>query len=195
MMRFSFLVSLVIAFVLLAGHVRAGSDYGDFAENIPENAASIVVAGGCFWCIEKDFEKLSAVYEAVSGFAGGTSTNPTYESYAGHREAVEIYYNPKRISFEELIEHFYRHVDYEDNEGQFCDRGHSYSPAIFVENEEQRAIAKRLAPATSVVPIEGRSKFWAASKSHQDFYRKRPIRYKVYRTQCGRDRRVNELNR
>ena len=172
----------------------AGSDYGDFGQNVPASSESLIVAGGCFWCIEKDFEKLDAVYEVVSGYAGGTKKNPTYQSHQGHREVVKIYYDPEAISFTDLIDYYYRHVDYQDDGGQFCDRGHAYSPAIHVKNEEQRQIAKERAPATSVVPIEDDVTFWQAERYHQDYYMKNNLRYKFYRFSCGRDQRVAELN-
>ena len=185
---------LMVATGLLGASANAGSDYGDFGESVPENAAFMVVAGGCFWCIEKDFEKLESVYEVVSGYAGGASKNPTYYSHSGHREVVKIYYNPEAVSYAELIDYYYRHVDYEDNGGQFCDRGHAYTPVIHVKNEEQRQIAQQRAPAGSVVPIEDEVMFWQAEQYHQDYYMKNPLRYKYYRYSCGRDRRVAELN-
>ena len=196
-----FLLSLFIAiaaFMMGAGGTLApayaGSDYGDFGKNVPDTSESLIVAGGCFWCIEKDFEKLDAVHEVVSGYAGGTLKNPTYQSHQGHREVVKIYYDPQAISFAELIDYYYRHVDYQDDEGQFCDRGHAYSPAIHVKTEEQRQIAKTRAPATSVVPIEDDVTFWEAERYHQDYYMKNNLRYKFYRFSCGRDQRVAELN-
>ena len=174
--------------------VNAGSDYGDYAQNLPDGAASLIVAGGCFWCIEKDFEKLDAVYEVVSGYAGGSLEDPTYQSHQGHREVVQIHYDPTAIQFEELITHYYTHVDYEDTGGQFCDRGHAYSPAIHVSSEKERSIATRLAPKTSLVPIEDEVTFWPAERYHQDYYMKNPVRYNFYRFSCGRDARVAALN-
>lgn len=173
--------------------VYAGSDYGDFAKNLPDNSKSIILAGGCFWCIEKDFEKLDAVYEVVSGYAGGDVQDPTYQSHEGHREVVQVHYNPDETDFETLIAYYYDHVDYQDGDGQFCDRGRAYTPAIHVQNEQERGIAERLAPRTSIVPIEGDVKFWPAELYHQDYYMKNPFRYKFYRTACGRDARVREL--
>jgi len=194
----SSLLMAIAAFMIGAGGTLtpayAGSDYGDFGKNVPDTSESLIVAGGCFWCIEKDFEKLDAVHEVVSGYAGGTLKNPTYQSHQGHREVVKIYYDPEAISFAELIDYYYRHVDYQDDEGQFCDRGHAYSPAIHVKTEEQRQIAKERAPATSVVPIEDDVTFWEAERYHQDYYMKNNLRYKFYRFSCGRDQRVAELN-
>ena len=171
----------------------AGSDYGDFARGVPETVQTLIVAGGCFWCIEKDFEKLDSVYEVVSGYAGGAKQDPTYRAHQGHREVVQIYYDPEAVSFDTLIDYYYAHVDYQDNGGQFCDRGHAYSPAIHVKTQAQRMIAQKLAPQSSVVPIEDDVKFWPAEQYHQDYYMKNPLRYKFYRASCGRDRRIREL--
>lgn len=173
---------------------QAGSSYGEFAENLPDGAQSVILAGGCFWCIEQDYEKLDAIYEVVSGYAGGDKANPTYQSHAGYREVVQVHYDPAAISFEELIDYYYRHVDYQDDSGQFCDRGRAYTPAIHVKSDEERMIAEALAPDTSVVPIEDDVKFWPAEQYHQDYYLKNPFRYKFYRTTCGRDARVRALN-
>ena len=167
---------------------------------VPASAAeeeTFVFSGGCFWCTEADFEKIRGVREVISGFTGGDTANPKYYSgqWGNHREAALVHYNPKIISFEELVEHVYKTIDYEDNEGQFCDRGHSYSPAIYFKTEEERAIAERLAPPTSVVPIEPEGKFHPVRDAHQDFYKKRPVRYKVYRTGCGRDKRIGQLKK
>ena len=189
-----FFLSLLSGVLLSVSGAFAGSDYGDFGKNLPDSAQSLIVAGGCFWCIEKDFEKLDAVYEVVSGYAGGDLQNPTYQSHQGHREVVQIYYDAEAIGFDELISYYYRHVDYQDDGGQFCDRGRAYMPAIHVKNDEERAIAKQLAPATSIVPIEDEVKFWPAETYHQDYYLKNPFRYKFYRTTCGRDSRVQALN-
>ena len=195
------LQKFIIAFGLMTAPIMGifpalgGSTYGDFAENLPDTAESLIVAGGCFWCIEKDFEKLDAVYEVVSGYAGGETQNPTYRSHAGHREVVEIHYDPEAISFKELIDYYYRHVDYQDDGGQFCDRGRAYTPAIHVKNDEQRDIAIARAPKSSIVPIEDDVQFWPAEQYHQDYYLKNPFRYKFYRKTCGRDARVEALNR
>jgi peptide-methionine (S)-S-oxide reductase len=161
-----------------------------------ERTETFVYSGGCFWCTEADSEKLHGVVETISGFTGGSTTKPKYTpgGWGDHREAAQVIYKPDVISFADLVRHVYATVDYEDNEGQFCDRGHSYSPAIYVKNDEQAAIAKRLAPPTSVIPIEMESAFYPVRDSHQDFYKKRGVRYKAYRFSCGRDRRLSTLN-
>ncbi|EAQ99441.2 peptide-methionine (S)-S-oxide reductase MsrA [Congregibacter litoralis] len=159
-------------------------------------------AGGCFWCVEADFEKLDGVLDVVSGFTGGTLQNPTYRgNHEGHYEAAEITYDSDEISYEALLTHFWRTVDPLDAGGQFCDRGFSYKTAIFVANEEEREAAERslqevdaLFPddvvATVILPA---GRFWPVEEYHQDYAKKNPLRYKYYRFGCGRDKRVKEL--
>ena len=158
---------------------------------------TFVYSGGCFWCTEADTEKLDGVSEVISGFTGGTSQNPRYypNAYGDHREAAQVFYDPDVVSFEDLVRHVYRTVDYEDNKGQFCDRGKSYSPAIYFKSEDEKAIAKRLAPASSVVPIEPEQQFFPVRDQHQNFYKKHSGKYKFYRFRCGRDQRLKKLNR
>ena len=167
------------------------------------NMASTVVtaetfnySGGCFWCTEADTEKLDGVSEVISGFTGGTTANPRYEpgKWGDHREAAQVIYDPEVITFEKLVRHVYATIDYEDVEGQFCDRGRSYSPAIYYKTESERLIAERLAPKNSVVPIEPESDFYPVREEHQDFYKKRSFKYNYYRSRCGRDSRLNALN-
>ena len=166
--------------------------------------ATATFAGGCFWCVESDFEKLEGVSEAVSGYTGGTVDNPTYKQVAkettGHVEAAQIFYDPAVVSYRELVDYFFRHIDPLDDGGQFCDRGFSYTTAIFVNSPEQRAdaeAAKATAEAELGKPVVTRivdaSTFWVAEDYHQDYYKKNPLRYKYYRTSCGRDRRVAKI--
>ena len=153
-------------------------------------------SGGCFWCTEADTEKLDGVSEVISGFTGGTTASPRYEpgKWGDHREAAQVVYNPRIISYEQLVTHVFATIDYEDGEGQFCDRGHSYSPAIYYKTDAERRIAERLAPNNSVVPIEPESDFYPVREEHQDFYKKRSLKYNYYRFSCGRDSRLDELN-
>ena len=159
-------------------------------------AETFTFSGGCFWCTEADFEKLDGVSEVISGFTGGTTLNPRYQpgKWGDHREAAQVIYDPEVISFEDLVRHVYSTIDYEDNDGQFCDRGKSYSPAIYYKSAEERLIAKRLAPITSIVPIEPESLYYPVRDEHQDFYKKKTLTYKYYRLRCGRDSRINALN-
>jgi len=168
-------------------------------------ADKAVLAGGCFWCMEADFEKLKGVTDVVSGFTGGTLKNPTYRgNHEGHYEAVEITYDPAIISYQGIIDHFWVNHDPFDSRGQFCDKGHEYLAAIFVANDEERAIAEQSRQAvvkmfpdqTVVTPILNAGVFWPITGNesyHQDYYRNNPTRYKSYRWGCGRDRRLEEI--
>ncbi len=173
-------------------------------QNDGEEMASAIYAGGCFWCIEADFEKLDGVIEAISGYSGGALENPTYEqvSYTktGHYEVVKVIYDPEKISYRQLTDYFFRHIDPFDAKGQFCDKGSSYLSAVFVDNEQERAIAENvkqqgetLLGKKFVTPILDRAIFWPAEDYHQDYYKKNPRRYKFYRTSCGRDARVRRI--
>jgi len=168
-------------------------------------AEKAVLAGGCFWCMEKDFEALEGVSEVISGFTGGTAKNPTYRGdHAGHYEAVEITYDPKLVSYEELLNHFWVNIDPFDAHGQFCDKGFSYLSAIFVQNPEEQQLAEktkqqvidRFPGQTVVTPILPTSEFFPIKGDeihHQDFYKKSPLRYKAYRWGCGRDQRLKSI--
>ncbi|MFQ5562557.1 MAG: peptide-methionine (S)-S-oxide reductase MsrA [Parvularculaceae bacterium] len=162
--------------------------------------ATAVFAGGCFWCVEADFEKLKGVASAVSGYSGGALENPTYENHAGHLEAVKVTYDPAVVSYRRLVDYLLRHIDPLDAGGQFCDRGHSYTTAIFVANDEERAAAQAAVKEAEdildqkiVAPIRERTTFWVAEDYHQDYYKKNPFRYRFYRTGCGRDLRVKKI--
>jgi len=165
-----------------------------------------IFAGGCFWCIEKDFEKLAGVIEAKSGYTGGSAETADYKTVSytetGHYEAVEVKYDPTKVSYSELVEYFWKHIDPTDSDGQFCDRGSSYRSAIFYANDQERLVLeKSLAALNDNKPFEGSivtaiskaKSFYDAEDYHQDYYKKNPIRYRVYRTGCGRDRRVAQL--
>ena len=172
-------------------------------------------AGGCFWCVEADFEKLKGVGDVVSGYTGGTVANPTYKQVTrggtGHFEAVEIPYDPAVISYDQLLHAFFRSVDPTDAGGQFCDRGESYRTAIFVTDSEQRAKAEAAKAAAErelgkkiVTPILDAKSFYRAEAYHQDYYKgsetvltrrgpkSKASAYKFYRDACGRDQRVRQ---
>jgi peptide-methionine (S)-S-oxide reductase len=174
---------------------------GGAAAAEPETA---VFAGGCFWCVEADFDKVPGVTETVSGYTGGALANPTYERVShggtGHYEAVQIMYDADEVSYDELLRTFWRTVDPTDEGGQFCDRGQSYLTAVFVANEEQRAAAEASKAEAEealgqeiVTPILDLAEFWPAEDYHQDYYHKNPQRYNYYRWGCGRNARVEEL--
>lgn len=169
-----------------------------------QNTERAIFAGGCFWCVEADFDKAPGVLETVSGYTGGTTGNPTYKEVShggtGHREAVRIVYDPAKVGYDELLTVFWRTVDPTDAGGQFCDRGVSYETAVFVTDAGQRRIAEASKQAAAealdreiVTKIEDAGTFYPAEGYHQDYYRKNPLRYKFYRWNCGRDQRVKEL--
>lgn len=177
------------------------------AAALPAGAAEIrsaIFAGGCFWCVEADFDKVDGVVATTSGYTGGDVENPSYEQVSaggtGHQEAVKVEYDPDRVSFGTLAEIFFRTVDPLDAGGQFCDRGDSYRTAIFVQDEAQREAAERAKAeaqaalgADVVTPIEPAGAFWPAEDYHQNYYEKSPLKYRFYRWRCGRDARVEEL--
>lgn len=164
-----------------------------------------VFAGGCFWCIEADFEKLDGVREAISGYAGGAAETATYKQVSrggtGHAEVVQVYYDPEKINYAQLVEYFWRHIDPTVKDRQFCDSGDQYRSAIFYSSEEQKAAALASKAAlerskrfdniyTEIVALKA---FYPAEEYHQNYYRTNSLRYKFYRTGCRRDARVNEL--
>ncbi|WP_024607129.1 MULTISPECIES: peptide-methionine (S)-S-oxide reductase MsrA [unclassified Pseudoalteromonas] len=164
-----------------------------------------VLAGGCFWCMESDFEKLEGVTDVISGFTGGKLKNPTYNgNHKGHYEAVEITYDPAIVSYQGILDHYWVNIDPFDAKGQFCDKGSSYLSAIFVENDEQRKLAEKTKAAvvaefpnqTVVTPILNASTFYpikGRESFHQDYYKNNPIRYNTYRWRCGRDSRLEDI--
>jgi peptide-methionine (S)-S-oxide reductase len=171
-----------------------------------EGSAVAIFAGGCFWCVEADFDKVPGVLSTTSGYAGGRKANPSYEEVSsggtGHAEAVKIVYDPKMVSYEKLLYVFWRNVDPLTKEGQFCDYGTQYRTAIFFLNDEQ----KRLAEASKaeleksrrfnrpiVTEITAAGPFYPAEGYHQNYYRTNPTRYNFYRFNCGRDARLDEL--
>ena len=163
-----------------------------------------IFAGGCFWCVESDFDKVPGVVATISGYTGGKTGNPTYKQVSaggtGHYEAVEITYDPAKVSYEALLTAFWHSVDPTDGGGQFCDRGESYQTAVFVANEKQRGSAEASRNAVQkklkkpiVSPILAATPFYAAEDYHQNYYEKNPIRYRSYRWGCGRDKKVEEV--
>ena len=197
------LASLSVAFALAAGlpaphPVDAAAGGG---------LATATFAGGCFWCVESDFDRVPGVVETVSGYTGGTTADPTYRQVTaggtGHYEAVRIRYDPEKVSYERLLHVFWRSVDPTDAGGQFCDRGASYRTAIFAGTEEERRLAEASKEAVErsgvleeqdvVTPVEPLKEFYPAEDHHQDYSMKNPVRYRFYRLSCGRDARVREL--
>jgi peptide-methionine (S)-S-oxide reductase len=165
-------------------------------------ADKAVFAGGCFWCVEAAYQDVDGVTDAVSGFTGGTLKNPSYSgNHQGHYEAVEVSYDPTKISYEDLLAIFWVNVDPFDDRGQFCDKGPSYLSAIFVADANQQRLAqasllrveKQFPDDSVVTPILPAAQFWPVEEYHQDYYKKNPLRYNYYRYGCGRDKRLQQI--
>lgn len=168
--------------------------------------AKAILAGGCFWCLEHDFRALPGVVKAESGYSGGSIANPTYANYHDvsdaapnpHVEVVEVTYDTAKLTYEKVLDYYFRHVDPTDGGGQFCDRGPAYAPVIYTANEAEKAAATaksaevaKLIKTKVAVAIRDAKKFWPAEDYHQDYADKNPIKYKFYRWNCGRDQRVS----
>jgi peptide-methionine (S)-S-oxide reductase len=169
-----------------------------------QDLQAAIVAGGCFWCVEADFDKVEGVVETLSGYTGGHVDNPTYEQVVtettGHYEAVKITFDAEVISYREILDIFWRTVDPTDDGGQFCDRGDSYRTAIFVADEDEREAAEASFAAAEealgqpmVTPILDAEAFWPAEDYHQNYYAENAFNYLFYRRACGRDARVRSL--
>ena len=169
-----------------------------------QELAKATFAGGCFWCMEPPFDALDGVVSTTSGYTGGHTANPTYEQVSagktGHAEAVEIVYDPRKVTYARLLEVFWRNIDPLTANAQFCDTGNQYRAVIFVHDATQRRLAEASKDAVAqrlqkpiVTEITAASQFWPAEEYHQDYYKKNPIRYKFYRTSCGRDRRLEAI--
>lgn len=197
----------VLVFVLLVGSFLTYRKYVQTLQaslllrsdvHDPAFTKSAILAGGCFWCVESDFEKLPGVVNAVSGYSGGTSDSPTYTNYAanGHREVVEVTYDSSRVSFSDLVLYLITHSDGTDAEGSFYDRGQQYAPAVYYGTEEERQDAlavfadidtKKVFSKPLALALLPRMQFWPAEEYHQDYSLKNPFRYSYYRERSGRD--------
>ena len=174
--------------------------------SLAPNLAKAIFAGGCFWCVESDFDKIPGVISTTSGYTGGNTVNPSYEQVSthttGHAESVEVVYDPAKVSYERLVSYFWRTIDPTVKDQQFCDHGSPYRTAIFTNGPEQLKVAQaarvtleKTKPfkepvVTEIVPA---GVFYPAEDYHQDYYKKNPIRYKYYRASCGRDARLQQL--
>ena len=174
------------------------------ANALAQELETATFAGGCFWCVESDFDAIPGVVKTISGYTGGVGPNPTYKTVSaggtGYREAVQITFDPNLVSYEQLLTAFWHSVDPTDAGGQFCDRGESYATAIFVNDDSQRQLAESSKRETEAslgkkiaTPIEAAKPFFPAEDYHQDYYEKNPLRYRYYRWSCGRNQRVEEL--
>jgi peptide-methionine (S)-S-oxide reductase len=188
------LAALVLALGALAGPASA------------QNTAKATFAGGCFWCVEADFDKVPGVLSTTSGYTGGSVANPSYEQVSskrtGHAEAVEIVFDPTKVSYEKLVEHFWRTIDPTTKDAQFCDHGSPYRTAIFANDAAQLKAAQASLEALKknkpfkepvVTEILSAGPFYKAEDYHQDYYKKNPVRYQYYRSACGRDARLKQL--
>lgn len=190
----------MIRLTLVAATLAAMTTSAAYAEDRQQ----AVFAGGCFWCVESDFDKLEGVLETTSGFAGGTVVNPTYRQVTaggtGHREVVEIVYDADIVDFETLAEYLLRTIDVTDAGGQFCDRGFGYSSGIYAQTDAQfdastaviAELSAELGQPIVTEVVEGGT-FYPAEEYHQDYYLKNPLRYRYYRASCGRDRQVERI--
>ena len=171
---------------------------------LAQPGAKAAFAGGCFWCMESDFEHLPGVGEVISGYTGGKEVNPTYEEVSdhrtGHAESVQLTYDPARVSYAQLVDYYFHHVDPLTADAQFCDHGPQYRTAIFYGNEAERAVAQKAKEKYErelghpvVTQIIAAGPFYPAEEYHQDYYKKNPVRYKFYRFNCGRDERIKQV--
>ena len=172
----------------------------------PGTTAKATFAGGCFWCMEPPYDKLDGVISTTSGYIGGQKVNPTYQEVSagstGHTEAVEVVYDPKKVTYEKLLNVFWHNIDPTQKNAQFCDHGSQYRTGIFYHSEEQKKLAQASKAALEknkpfkgdiVTEVTAAPEFYRAEEYHQDFYKKNPTRYKVYRSGCGRDARLQAL--
>jgi peptide-methionine (S)-S-oxide reductase len=184
----------------------AGAAYAQAPAPDAKKLETATFAGGCFWCVEADFDKVDGVVSTVSGFMGGRTKNPTYkavtEGDTGHLEVVQIKYDPAKVNYEKLLETFWRNIDPYDAKGQFCDKGDSYRTAIFTHTPEQKAAAAASKARLDkdnplkqpiVTELRDASEFTAAEDYHQNFHTNNPIRYRYYRYGCGRDARLEQI--
>jgi methionine-S-sulfoxide reductase len=215
---------LVILALVIAAYFGLGTVYSEQAQDsatatsedssrlsstiqtLPESLSTAVFAGGCFWCVESDFEKLDGVNDAISGYTGGSASTANYKTVShtetGHYEAVQVVYDSAKVSYAELVEYFWRTIDPTDPEGQFCDKGSSYKSAIFYTSEQEKQVLDNSLTQLNeakpfddpiVTAISPAAPFYKAEQYHQSYYKKNPIRYKYYRNGCRRDQRLQQL--
>ena len=205
MQRPAFVIALTAGIVAssLAFFSSAGAEDRRL-EDPPARVATAVFAGGCFWCVEADFDKVDGVVETISGYTGGSLENPSYrkvtQGNTGHYEAVKVTYDPSKVSYDELASYFVRHIDPTDDKGQFCDKGESYRSAIFVSGQSERDVAQAALDGAAetlgqdvVTEVLPAATFWPAEDDHQDYYIRSAVKYGYYRKACGRDARLQQL--
>ena len=178
-----------------------------FPLNVNASPQEAIFAGGCFWCLEHDFEPLKGVVNVESGYTGGDISSPSYRQVSaedsGHKEAIKVLFDPDQISYEKLLRSYWRNIDPLDGEGQFCDRGDSYKPFIFTMDDQQKLLAKKSAESAAFeldlslnmlkVQIQPASQFWPAEDYHQNYAERNSVKYNFYRFSCGRDSRLDQV--
>ena len=189
------IVAAAAALLLAALAAGSGPEPGRAA-----SSETAIYAGGCFWCLEAAFDEVDGVTETISGYAGGTTPNPTYGDHAGYLEAVKVTYDPAKVTYAKLLDHFWENIDPFDADGQFCDKGPAYHSAIFVGNDEEKKLAEttkeeiaarfKQKVATEIRPV---TTFTAAEDYHQDYHNQNPVSYKYYKWGCGRAQRLAEI--
>ncbi|MBX3431561.1 MAG: peptide-methionine (S)-S-oxide reductase MsrA [Hyphomonadaceae bacterium] len=199
MIRRTLIASLL--FLVAACSAEPSSAQQPPQEPLPAGQQEAVFAGGCFWCMEHDMGAIPGVTSVMSGYTGGRNANPTYENHPGHYEAVRVRFDPNVITYRQLVDRYWRYTDPTDGGGQFCDRGSSYRPAIFVtpaqradaEASKAAVIASGRVNGTVITPILDLGPFTEAEEYHRDYARRNPAHYAAYRTGCGRDARLREV--
>ncbi|MFQ5988672.1 MAG: peptide-methionine (S)-S-oxide reductase MsrA [Candidatus Methylomirabilales bacterium] len=202
---YTFMGLLVASGLLVSGLLT--NAYSDVKQGVGKDEVAVATfAGGCFWCMEHPYDELEGVVSTTVGYTGGHKEDPTYAQvsagWTGHTEAVQVVYNPQKVSYEKLLEVFWRNIDPLTKDRQFCDKGSQYRTGIFYDNENQKRLAEQSKKALEeskrfdqpiVTEITPASEFYRAEDYHQNYYKTHPYRYKFYRFACGRDRRLNEL--
>jgi peptide-methionine (S)-S-oxide reductase len=185
---------------LMAVFLAAFVMVGNAQETRAGESKTAIFAGGCFWCVEDAFDKVDGVTETVSGYAGGTTPNPTYGGHEGYVEALKITYDPSKVTYAQLLDNYWHNIDPFDPSGQFCDKGPAYHTVVFVSNDDEKALAEKTKQEIAkrfkksvVTEIRPTTTFYAAEEYHQDYHEKNPVSYKYYKWGCGRAQRLAEI--
>ena len=207
-MRTLFIIAITLLFIMIGWQIAFSGQQKEGNQMSKDDSMLKIAtfAGGCFWCTEADFEKLPGVVKVISGYTGGHKENPSYEEVSsgstGHVEAIQVYYDPSKLTYQELLDHFWRHIDPTDSGGQFVDRGSQYRSVIFYHDEEQKRVAEKSKEDLGksgkfdkpiATEISKFTRFYEAEKYHQDYYKNNPLRYKYYRFGSGRDQFLKKV--
>ena len=185
---------------LLTAFLAAFGLIGGAGNTLADDSKTAIFAGGCFWCMEDAFDKVDGVTETISGYAGGKTAKPTYGSHKGYLEALKVTYDPSKVTYAELLDHFWRNIDPFDDKGQFCDKGPAYRTAVFVSDDEEKTLAEETKQEITkrfdkdvVTEVRDTSTFYPAEDYHQDYHTENPVSYKYYKWNCGRAQRLSEI--